>query len=110
MSSEEIVSIGTAGIKLAYERFGDLQAPPVLLVMSVLGSIIAGGRRQPIAEIELELKSGEPAALYDVAEQLALQLAEEFPIRLGAETKAARGTEAGAAKGYPLRFGTEPEE
>ncbi len=27
-----------------------------------------------------------------------------------AETKAARGTEAGAAKGYPLRFGTEPEE
>src|SRR6476469_1191892 len=28
----------------------------------------------------------------------------------GAETKAARATEAGAAKGYPLRFGTEPEE
>lgn len=27
-----------------------------------------------------------------------------------AETKAARGTEAGAARGYPLRFGTEPEE
>ena len=56
-----------------------------------LGSIIAGGRRLPIAEIELELKSGEPAALYDLAEQLALQLAEEFPVRLGAETKAARG-------------------
>jgi len=27
-----------------------------------------------------------------------------------AETKATRGTELGAAKGYPLRFGTEPEE
>lgn len=27
-----------------------------------------------------------------------------------AETKAARATEAGASKGYPLRFGTEPEE
>jgi ATP-dependent Clp protease adaptor protein ClpS len=27
-----------------------------------------------------------------------------------AETKAARATDAGAAKGYPLRFGTEPEE
>src|ERR1700733_12638339 len=27
-----------------------------------------------------------------------------------AETKAARATEGGAAKGYPLRFGTEPEE
>lgn len=27
-----------------------------------------------------------------------------------AETKAARATDAGAAKGFPLRFGTEPEE
>jgi ATP-dependent Clp protease adaptor protein ClpS len=27
-----------------------------------------------------------------------------------AETKATRGTEMGLAKGYPLRFGTEPEE
>jgi inorganic triphosphatase YgiF len=56
-----------------------------------LGSINAGGRRLPIAEIELELKSGDPAALYVLAEQLALQLSEEFPVRLGAETKAARG-------------------
>jgi inorganic triphosphatase YgiF len=66
-----------------------------------LGSIIAGGRRQPIAEIELELKSGEPGALYDLAEQLALQLAEEVPVRLGAETKAARG--------YALAEGRDPE-
>jgi inorganic triphosphatase YgiF len=65
-----------------------------------LGSIAAGGRRLPIAEIELELKSGEPAALYDLAEQLALQLAEEVPIRLGAETKAARG--------YALAEGRDP--
>jgi triphosphatase len=65
-----------------------------------LGSITAGGRRQPIAEIELELKSGEPGALYDLAEQLALQLAEEFPIRLGSVTKAGRG--------YALAEGLEP--
>jgi inorganic triphosphatase YgiF len=65
-----------------------------------LGSVVAGGRRLPIAEIELELKSGEPGALYDLAEQLALQLAEDFPIRLGAETKAARG--------YALAEGLEP--
>jgi CHAD domain-containing protein len=65
-----------------------------------LGSIIAGGRRRPIAEIELELKSGEPGALYDLAEQLALQLSEEFPVRLGSETKAARG--------YALAEGLEP--
>jgi inorganic triphosphatase YgiF len=66
-----------------------------------LGSIAAGGRRLPIAEIELELKSGEAGALYDLAEQLALQLAEEVPVRLGAETKAARG--------YALAEGRDPE-
>jgi inorganic triphosphatase YgiF len=66
-----------------------------------LGSIVAGGRRLPIAEIELELKSVAPGALYDLAEQLALQLAEDFPIRLGAETKAGRG--------YALAEGREPE-
>jgi triphosphatase len=65
-----------------------------------LGSITTGGRRQPIAEIELELKSGEPGALYDLAEQLALQLAEEVPIRLGSVTKAGRG--------YALAEGLEP--
>ncbi|WP_459851316.1 CYTH and CHAD domain-containing protein [Dongia sp. agr-C8] len=66
-----------------------------------LGSITAGGRRLPIAEIELELKSGTPGALYDLAEQLALQLAEEVPVRLGAETKAARG--------YALAEGRDPQ-
>lgn len=65
-----------------------------------LGSIVAGGRRLPIAEIELELKSGEPGALYELAEQLALQLSEELPVRLGAETKAGRG--------YALAEGLEP--
>jgi len=65
------------------------------------GSIVAQGRRQPIAEIELELKSGAPGALFDLAEQLSLQLAEEFPVRLGSETKAARG--------YALADGLDPE-
>src|SRR5688500_18787799 len=64
------------------------------------GSIVSGGRRLPISEIELELKSGAPGALYELAEYLALQLAEEFPIRLGSETKAARG--------YALAEGIEP--
>ena len=40
-----------------------------------LGSITAEGRRIPISELELELKDGEASALYDLAEQLALQLA-----------------------------------
>ncbi len=40
MSSEKIVDIGRAGIKLAYERFGDTQAPPVLLVMGIAAQMI----------------------------------------------------------------------
>jgi inorganic triphosphatase YgiF len=40
-----------------------------------------------ITEIELELKRGEPSALYDVA----LQLADKAPLRIGTLTKAERG-------------------
>jgi len=65
------------------------------------GDIVALGRRAPIAEIELEVKSGEPGAIFDLAESLALELAEEHPIRLGSLTKAARG--------YALADGIEPK-
>ncbi len=52
------------------------------------GEIIASnGRREPISEIELELKSGEPASLY----RLALTLADSVPLRLETCSKAARG-------------------
>ncbi|HVT50683.1 MAG TPA: CHAD domain-containing protein, partial [Dongiaceae bacterium] len=64
------------------------------------GDIVALGRRAPIAEIELEVKAGEPGAIFDLAESLALELAEEYPVRLGALTKAARG--------YALADGVEP--
>lgn len=47
------------------------------------GFISAGRRREPIREVELELKSGEPAALLRLAEQLGLPL--------GYESKAERG-------------------
>ena len=42
---------------------------------------------EPISEIELELKIGEGAALYD----LALRLLEAAPIRIGTEGKSERG-------------------
>jgi inorganic triphosphatase YgiF len=51
------------------------------------GSIGAEAGESPIAEIELELKSGEPADLFRCAEKLA----EDIPVRLGFATKAARG-------------------
>ncbi len=51
------------------------------------GAITARGDRTPIGEIELELKRGEPAALFD----LARRLQEAHPVRLSGITKADRG-------------------
>ena len=45
------------------------------------------GAAEPISEIELELKSGEPASLY----RLALTLAETIALKVEPRTKAARG-------------------
>lgn len=51
------------------------------------GCIRAGERQTPIREIELELKSGDPAELY----RLGMALAEAYPVRLGMQAKAERG-------------------
>jgi len=52
-----------------------------------IGHIEANGRQAPICELELELKAGEPAALFDLARQLARHVAV-LPANL---SKAARG-------------------
>jgi triphosphatase len=51
------------------------------------GAIAAGERRDPICEIELELKAGEIDALFD----LALEIARGLPARLDNRSKAQRG-------------------
>ncbi|HWQ38185.1 MAG TPA: CHAD domain-containing protein [Burkholderiales bacterium] len=51
------------------------------------GEIRAGSRRAPISEIELELKAGEPRALF----ALARELLRDLPLRLENTTKAQRG-------------------
>jgi inorganic triphosphatase YgiF len=51
------------------------------------GVIAAGDRREPICEIELELKDGSPRCLFD----LALQIAAALPVRLDNRSKAERG-------------------
>ena len=49
---------------------------------------VSGGRRvSPISEVELELKSGEPAALFE----LARDLSRYAPLYLSFDTKSARG-------------------
>jgi inorganic triphosphatase YgiF len=70
------------------------------------GSINARAARVPIGEIELELKSGEPAELFACAERLV----EDLPARLGLSTKAARGyalvegTQAVPVRGEPMQL------
>ena len=53
------------------------------------GVLKSGERTAPVCEIEIELKSGGPAALYD----LALLLAEQASVRPTTRTKAERGLE-----------------
>lgn len=51
------------------------------------GVVEAGGRSAPVVELELELRSGEPADLFG----LARDLSQAAPLRLGIRTKAERG-------------------
>ena len=51
------------------------------------GSIVAGDQKQPVHELELELRDGAPSALYG----LALSLHAAAPLSIEAESKAARG-------------------
>lgn len=60
------------------------------------GLIRAGRRREPIAEIEFELKAGSPETLFQCAEQLL----RNAPARLALPNKAERG--AALARGAPL--------
>ncbi|WP_299079854.1 inorganic triphosphatase [uncultured Paraglaciecola sp.] len=51
------------------------------------GEIIANNRRTPICEVELELKKGKVASLFD----LARQIVKILPTTIGKDSKAARG-------------------
>ncbi|MEC9434058.1 MAG: CHAD domain-containing protein [Pseudomonadota bacterium] len=52
-----------------------------------VGEIVAGGVRAPLREAELELKSGQPAALYAMARGLF----DKVPARFSERSKSARG-------------------
>ncbi len=75
-----------------------------------LGMVLApDGSGEPISEIELELKSGQPCDLY----RFALLLAETLPLRIESRSKAARGfaladrEPPGAVKAKRLAFDPE---
>jgi triphosphatase len=58
------------------------------------GFLFAGERREPTDEIELELKSGEPVALFD----FGLALVDALPLRPSTLSKAARAAELLSSK------------
>ena len=66
-----MVQVGDALIEAALDR----------------GELSADGRRAAVCELELELKAGEPGALFD----LARQLSRSVPLRLSLISKAERG-------------------
>lgn len=68
---QRLVRYGDAEIELALDQ----------------GEVCGGRRASPISEVELELKSGEPAALFD----LARELSRSAPLYLSFDTKSARG-------------------
>ncbi|MFQ2092428.1 inorganic triphosphatase [Aeromonas taiwanensis] len=68
------------------------------------GEIVGALGRTEIDELELEIKSGEPAALFGLAEQLAAL----GGLRLGAQSKAQRGYRL-AGLGKPLAVQPLPE-
>jgi triphosphatase len=63
------------------------------------GEARAGAERSPIAEVELELKAGDPAALFD----LARLLADAAPLYLSFEGKADRGRALAGGRRRPPR-------
>ncbi|MGO8916479.1 MAG: CHAD domain-containing protein [Stellaceae bacterium] len=89
-------AVGTAGLKPLFtttvkRSIVALRPLPTTLIEVAIdeGEIRAaeGTASQPISELELELRSGEPAALYDVA----LRLLDAAPLRIEAQSKAQRG-------------------
>ena len=63
------------------------------------GQLSAGERHATVCELELELKSGEPAALFD----LARTLARHAPLRLSLVSKAERGYGLAAGEAAAVR-------
>jgi inorganic triphosphatase YgiF len=61
------------------------------------GAIEAGERVEPLTEIELELKAGDPKVVYEVG----MELLEIAPLRIGTQSKSDRG--------YGLAFGVAPK-
>ena len=78
--------------------WGRGKARTIIEVALDQGAVRAGDQREAIAEVELELRQGEPAALLELAEQLAAEL----PLMPCDISKAERGYRLHDASSYTL--------
>lgn len=75
----------------------------VIEVALDIGQIVAGEKRAPICELELELKAGQPAALFELAQQIAATIAV-LPANV---SKAERGYSL-TRDGFDMPLGAQP--
>ncbi len=76
-----------------------VDGPNVIEVSLDHGEITAGQRREPVHELELELKEGDPAALFE----LARALSDCASLRLSFDSKAERGYRLASGEGRNSR-------
>jgi triphosphatase len=74
-----------------HQRIVDLPSGTVEIAFDQ-GQLKSGDRSMPVSEIELELKSGNPTAIYE----LALRLAEHGPAKPSIRSKSSRGFDLAA--------------
>ena len=70
------------------------QDSSVIELILDVGEVVAGQRREPICEIELELKRGSRHALFDMAREIG----RDIPLRLGVTSKSERGAALAARR------------
>lgn len=70
-----------------------------------IGNLLDGDNTLPVREIELELKDGDPANLYEFAEQLSAA----YNLRLGVLTKSQRGYLLAAGEAANIRRAQAPQ-
>ena len=80
---QRLIDLPSATIEVAFDR----------------GLIMAGDRSEAVSEIELELKDGNPAAIYE----LALQISEHGAVRPSIRSKAARGFDLASGSPPPAK-------
>lgn len=104
---EEIRQALEPGFTTDFERTSWwLEGPEATIEVALdRGEVRAGERRAPIEELELELKAGEPTALWRLAEDIADTLA----LRPANTSKAARGAALRDGR-WPLEDGPLPGE